>query len=114
MDVVVTLMAITAIAAVRSQVAPVQGEAVANVATPLGGMLQRSQLDMPILAVGIWAMVVFAAGVNAGRYGVKYSLYPAYTLMAIPLFGLVAAGVLVSRDYLVTSAAALCGLLSMK
>lgn len=114
MDVVVTLMAITAIAAVRSQVAPVRGEAVANVATPLGGMLQRSQLDMPILAVVIWAMVVFAAGVNAGRYGVKYSLYPAYTLMAIPLFGLVAAGVLVSRDYLVTSAAALCGLLSMK
>ena len=86
MDVVVTLMAITAIAAVRSQVAPVQGEAVANVATPLGGMLQRSQLDMPILAVVIWAMVAFAAGVNAGRYGVKYSLYPAYTLMAIPLW----------------------------
>lgn len=114
MDVVVTLMAITAIAAVRSQVAPVQGEDVPNIVTPLGGLLQRSQLDMPILAVVIWGMVIFAVGVNAGRYGVKYSLYPAYTLMAIPLFGLVAAGVLVSRDYLVTSAAALCGLLSMK
>ena len=50
--------------------------------------------------------MIFIAGINTGRYGVKYSLYPAYTLMAIPVFGIVAAGVMVSHDYLVTAASA--------
>ncbi len=114
MDVVLTLLVISAVAAVRSMVAPVEGEAVSNVAVPLGSLLQRLQAGRPVLSVVVWGVMIFAAGVNAGRYGVKYSLYPAYTLMAIPLYGIVAAGVMVSRDYLLTSAVALCGLLSMK
>ena len=108
MDVVLTILVITAIAAVRSFVAPTDGESVRNVAVPLGAMLQGLEQRMPILSLVVWAVVIFIAGINTGRYGVKYSLYPAYTLMAIPVFGIVAAGVMVSHDYLVTAASALC------
>lgn len=114
MDVVVTILVIAAVAVVRSVVAPTDGESVPNVATPLGRLLQELQQGMPVLAAVVWGVVMLVVGVNAGRYGVKYSLYPAYTLMAIPLFGIVAAGVMVSRDYLLTSAVAMCGLFAVK
>lgn len=114
MDVVVTMLVIAAVAVARSVVAPTDGESVRNVATPLGVWLQGLQQEMPLFAAVVWGVMMLVVGVNAGRYGVKYSLYPAYTLMAIPVFGIVAAGVMVSRDYLLTSAVALCGLLSMK
>lgn len=114
MDVVLTILVIVAIAAVRSFVAPTGGECVRNVAVPLGILLQGLEQRMPVLSLVVWAVMIFIAGINTGRYGVKYSLYPAYTLMAIPVFGIVAAGVMVSHDYLVTAASALCGLLSVK
>ena len=114
MDVVLTILVITAIAAMRSFMAPTGGECVRNVAVPLGVLLQGLEQRMPVLSLVVWAVVIFIAGINTGRYGVKYSLYPAYTLMAIPVFGIVAAGVMVSHDYLVTAASALCGLLSVK
>ena len=104
MDVVLTILVIAAVAAMRSFMAPTEGECVRNVAVPLGVLLQGLEQRMPVLSLVVWAVMIFIAGINTGRYGVKYSLYPAYTLMAIPVFGIVAAGVMVSHDYLVTAA----------
>lgn len=114
MDVLVTLLVIAVVAVVRSLVAPTDGEMLHNVATPIGAWLLQLQEFAPRLSVAVWGAMVLVAGIRVGRYGIKYSIYPAYTLMAIPIFGIVAAGVMVSRDYMLTSAVAFCGLLSMK
>ena len=99
---------------VRSVLAPAADEVIPNAAAPLVGALQQLQARMPAVAAAVWGVTLFLAGLNVGRYGVKYSLYPAYTLMSIPLCGAVAAAVAVSGDYLVTSLAMLLMLLGSK
>ena len=74
MDVVLTILVIVAIAAMRSFMAPTEGECVRNVAVPLGVLLQGLEQRMPVLSLVVWAVVIFIAGINTGRYGVKYSL----------------------------------------
>lgn len=113
-EVTATLLAMAAVAAVRSRLMPSGDEVISNVAAPLGAWLQRLQAQMPSASAAVWGVTVFFAGLSIGRYGVKNSLYPAYTLMSIPLFGAVAAMIAVSGDYLVTSLATLFMLMGSK
>lgn len=113
-EVTATLFVIAVVATLRSVFAPAADETIPNVAAPIGILLQGLQARFPLWSAAIWCSTLFLAGLNAGRYGVKYSLYPAYTLMSIPLLGAVAATITVSGDYLVTSAATILTLLAVK
>ena len=85
-----------------------------NTATPIGELLQSLQGSLPTLSAIVWGVMLFIAALDAGRFGPKYSIYPAYTLMAIPLFGVLAGGVMVSSDYLLSAAAMMVMLLGTK
>lgn len=113
-DLAATLLLIAVVTTLRSSLMPQSDEVIANVATPLGTWLQFAQERIPVLSVIIWALALVVAGLNAGRYGVRLSLYPAYTLMAIPIFGTIAAGVMVSGDYLLSTVAMSVMLLATK
>ncbi len=113
-EVAATLFVTAVVTTLRSLFAPLPDELLPNVAAPIGAMLQGIQSQFPLWSAAVWGSTLFLAGLNAGRYGVKYSLYPAYTLMSIPLLGAVAATVTVSGDYLVTSAAMVLMLLASK
>ena len=113
-DLTLTLLLIALVTTLRSLYFPSGDESIANVATPIGAWLQHLQGMIPTLSALIWGAFILMAGMSVGRYGVRYSLYPAYTLMAIPIFGAVATCVMVSRDYMVSMCAALIMLLATK
>lgn len=102
-DLAATLLVIAVVTTLRSLLLPHSDEAVANISTPLGEWLLFAEERIPTLSAIIWALALVVAGLNAGRYGIRHSLYPAYTLMGIPVFGVVAAGVMVSGDYLLST-----------
>ena len=107
LDLAATLILIIIVSTLRVALQPAGDEMVANTTTPIGILLQNLQTKIPALATIVWAMVVMIAGLSVGRYAAKYSIYPAYTLMAIPVLGTVATAVMVSGDYLVSSVALL-------
>ncbi|MBQ1958314.1 MAG: hypothetical protein II353_05580, partial [Alistipes sp.] len=113
-DLTLTLLLIALVTTLRSLYFPSGDESIANVATPIGAWLQHLQGMIPTLSALIWGAFILMAGMSVGRYGVRYSLYPAYTLMAIPIFGAVATCVMVSKDYMVSMCAALIMLLATK
>ncbi|MBE6221330.1 MAG: hypothetical protein E7127_06820 [Rikenellaceae bacterium] len=113
-DLTVTLIVIAILCTLRSALLPVGDEAIPNVSTPIGHLLQTVQQQVPFLAAIIWALSIIVAGLNAGRYGVRLSLYPAYTLMGITLFGVVATAVMTSSDYLLSAASMAVMLLATK
>ena len=114
LDLSATLFVIVLIATLRSAFFPVGDEAIANIATPVGSLLQSLQQRIPVLSIFVWGVLLMFAGLDAGRYGPKFSLYPAYTLMAIPVFGIVAGAVMVSGEYLLSAAAMMLMLLGTK
>ena len=114
LDLSATLFVIVLIATLRSAFFPVGDEAIANIATPVGSLLQSLQQRIPTLSIFVWGVLLMFAGLDAGRYGPKFSLYPAYTLMAIPVFGIVAGAVMVSGEYLLSAAAMMLMLLGTK
>ena len=113
-DLTVTLIVVAVVCTLRSTIFPSGDEAIPNVSTPIGHLLQTVQLRIPVFAALIWALAIIVAGLNAGRYGVRLSLYPAYTLMGISLFGVVATAVMVSGDYLLSAVAMAVMLLATK
>ena len=113
-DLTATLIVIAVIFTLRSSFFPAGDETIPNVSTPIGHLLQTVQQRVPILSAVIWALSIIVAGLNAGRYGVRLSLYPAYTLMGISLFGVVATGVMTSGDYLLSASAMAVMLLAVK
>lgn len=113
-DVATTLLVIVVVTTLRSVMMPSGDESLPNVAVPLGELLQRWQTSWPTLSIFVWAFALMFAGMDAGRYGPKYSLYPAYTLMAMPIFGVLAAAVMVSGEYLLSSVAMLLMLFATK
>ncbi len=114
LDLSATLFVIVVVATLRSYLLPVGDESVANTPTPIGTLLQGLGASLPLLAALAWALITMFAGLDAGRYGPKFSLYPAYTLMAIPIFGVVASAVMVSGEYLLSGAAMLLMLFGTK
>ena len=114
LDLSATLLVIVIIATLRSKFFPVGDEAIPNTPTPIGSLLQTLQQSFPALSTIAWALMLMFAGLDAGRYGPKFSLYPAYTLMAIPVFGVMAGMVMVSGEYLLSGAAMMLMLLGTK
>ena len=114
LDLSATLLVLVVVTTLRSYLLPAGGETIANTPTPLGSLLQGVQQSLPMLSAVAWALMLMFAGLDAGRYGPRFSLYPAYTLMAIPIFGVVAGAVMVSGEYLLTGCAMLLMLLGTK
>ena len=113
-DLSVTLIIVVTLSTLRSVFMPVGDEAIVNTPTPVGILLQNMQSNMPMLSAVVWWVSLLFAGFSVGRYAAKYSIYPAYTLMAIPVFAVLASAVIVSGDYLVSSVALLLMLLASK
>ena len=103
-DLAITLSLIAIVSTLRAKLLPVGDESIVNTPTPIGLMLQNLQDRIPTLSAIVWCISVMFAGLSVGRHAAKYSIYPAYTLMAIPILGVMAAGVIVSGDFLVSSA----------
>ena len=103
-DLAITLFIIAILSTLRAKLLPVGDESIANTPTPIGIWLQNLQEKIPTLSAIVWCISVMFAGLSIGRHAAKYSIYPAYTLMAIPILGVMAAAVIVSGDYLVSCA----------
>ena len=114
LDLTATLFIIVVITTLRAVFMPSGDESIPNTITPIGNILQHMQEGMPTLSVLVWGITLMFASLDAGRYGPKFSLYPAYTLMAIPVFSVVASGVMVGGDHLLSAAMLLLMLLGSK
>lgn len=114
LDLAATLATVVIISTIRAVLQPAGDETIANTATPIGIMLQNLQTKIQTLAAIVWALVAMFAGLSVGRYAAKFSIYPAYTLMAIPVLGVMATAVIVSGDFLVSSVALLLMLYAIK
>ena len=113
-DLATTMLIIAIVTTLRSSLFSFGDESLPNTPTPIGDLLQGVQASFPVLSVVLWGFMLFIAALDAGRFGPKYALYPAYTLMAIPVFGVLAGGVMVSGDYLLTTVAMFIMLLATK
>lgn len=113
-DLTITLIIIVAVTTLRAVMMPAGDELMPNTDTPIGAILQNLQGSVPTLSAFIWAAVLFFASMGAGRYGTQYSLYPAYTLMAIPIVAITAAAIMVSGEMLLSAAALVIMMLATK
>ena len=114
LDLAATIFVIAIVTTLRAALLPAGDETVPNTIAPIGELLQSLQGSIPTLSVIVWGIALFIAALDAGRFGPKYSLYPAYTLMAIPVFGILAGGVMVSSDFLLSTATMTAMLLGTK
>lgn len=114
LDLATTLFIIVVVTTLRASLFPAGDESIPNTPTPIGALLQTLQQSLPVLSTLAWAAMLGFAGLDAGRYGPKFSLYPAYTLMAIPIFGVMAGAVMVSGEYLLSGVAMLLMLFGTK
>lgn len=113
-DLTLLLLVIATFTTLRSIFFPSGDESIPNVVTPIGAWLQQLQNFIPGFSALIWGAFVVVAGLSVGRSGVRFSLYPAYTLMGIPIFGVVASCVMLSGDYLVSMVASLVMMLATR
>ena len=104
-DLTLMLIFIAVVTTLRTAFWPSESESVMNVATPIGNVLQSWQAHIPVISAIVWTVVLFVFGLGLGRLGVRYSIYPAYTLMGIPVFAVVASCVVGTTDYLLTAVA---------
>lgn len=113
-DLSVTLLIIAIVTTVRTALWPTASESVTNITTPIGGLLQQCQHSMPVISALVWCVTIFIIGLGIGRQGVRYSIYPAYTLMGIPVFGILAGAVVGSDDFFVATGAVIVLFLALK
>lgn len=113
-DLSVTLIFIAVATTLRLVLWPSESESITNVVTPIGGILQHWQESVPVIATILWCVSLFIVGLGVGRQGVRYSIYPAYTLMGIPVFGVVASAIVGSDDFMVATAAMVVMFLALK
>ncbi len=104
-DLALLLLVVAVVATLRTYFWSSESESVANIAAPIGDILQHWQAHIPVLSAVVWAVALFIFGLGVGRLGVRYSIYPAYTLMGIPVFAVVASCVVGTTDYLLTAVA---------
>ena len=113
-DLTIILLIIAVVTTLRAVIFPSGDESIPNVITPIGAWLQQLQNFIPGFSAMIWGTFVVIAGLSVGRSGVRYSIYPAYTLMGIPIFGVIASCVMVSGDFLVSMLASLVMMLATR
>lgn len=99
-----TLIVLVIMASLRGAIAPVEAEMVTNISTPVGSLLQQAGRHIPILSTIAWMITVIYSGLCIGRCGIRYSIYPAYTVIGIPILGVVAACIMMSHDMLLSAA----------
>lgn len=107
-------MFLTLITTLRAAIYPTQSELVSNIATPIGGYLQAWGAQLPTLSAIVWGITVIYGGMAIGRCGIRYSIYPAYTVIGIPIFGIIATGIMASHQMLLAAAALLTIVLATK
>ena len=66
-DLAVTLIFISVMATLRLAFWPTASEAVGNVATPIGGILQHWQQSVPVIPSILWCVLLFIVGLGLGR-----------------------------------------------
>lgn len=109
-----TLLVVVVVTSLRAALLPAGDEMVPNTETPIGVYLQSLQGSLPTLSIFIWAFALLIGGLDAGRFSSRFSIFPAYTLMAIPIFGLVAGGVMVSGEFILSTVVMMLMLLGTK
>lgn len=109
-----TLLVVVVVTSLRAALLPAGDEMVPNTETPIGVYLQSLQGSLPTLSIFIWAFALLIGGLDAGRFSSRFSIFPAYTLMAIPIFGLVAGGVMVSGELILSTVVMMLMLLGTK
>lgn len=109
-----TLLVVVVVTSLRAALLPASDEMVPNTETPIGVYLQSLQGSLPTLSMFIWAFALLIGGLDAGRFSSRFSIFPAYTLMAIPIFGLVAGGVMVSGELILSTVVMMLMLLGTK
>ena len=70
---------------------------------PLGHYTAAFRLSWPLLSAAVSIVMLFAAGFLIGRNTVRAELYTTRCFLAMPLFGVVSCGVLLSYDFLTQS-----------
>ena len=113
-ELAITLLVIAIVATLRSSFFPTGDESILNTPTPIGAWIQNLQQSIPAISATIWCIAIIYSGLVIGRTGVRFSIYPAYTLMAIPIFGVTASMVMVSGDYLISAIILILSTLAMK
>lgn len=109
-----TLLIVVVVTSLRAALLPAGDEMVPNTETPIGVYMQSLQGSLPTLSIFIWAFALLIGGLDAGRFSSRFSIFPAYTLMAIPIFGLVAGGVMVSGELILSTVVMMLMLLGTK
>lgn len=82
------------------------------ISTPLGDLLRLFQEHFPLWSRIFCGTLILLTGILTGRLAVRYGLYPISSTLTIPLYGLVACGIYIGKDYLAESVAAFILLLS--
>ena len=82
------------------------------ISTPLGDLIGLFQERFPRCSRIFCGSLLLLTGILCGRLAVRYGLYPVSSTLTIPLYGLVACGILLGREYLTESVAAFILLLS--
>lgn len=98
-----TLIFVVIITTLRGAIAPTEAEMVQNVATPIGSLLQRLAASVPTISSIAWTIAVIYSGLCIGRCGVRFSIYPTYTVLGIPILGIVATGIMISNNMLLSA-----------
>lgn len=80
----------------------------------LGRYLIEFQNAFPNLARIICTVLIFATGIRLGRNVLRYGLYPIHTYLSIPLYGIIACGILRSEAYTVAYVASYVAFLGLK
>lgn len=80
---------------------------------PLGDLLLAFQGRFPVWAAVAAGVLALAAAVRAGRLSVRYGFYPVPTALVVPLYGVVACGILAGPNYLPEFVASYVLLLSL-
>ena len=98
-----TFLVVVIVAFVRAWVTQrFAGESPA-VSAPLGYYTSAFRLSWPLLSAAASIVMLFVAGFLIGRSSVRAELYATRCFLAMPLFGVVSCGVLLSSDYLTQS-----------
>ena len=76
------------------------------ISTPLGDLIGLFQERFPRCSRILCGGLLLLTGILCGRLAVRYGLYPVSSTLTIPLYGLVACGILLGQEYLTESVAA--------
>lgn len=102
-----TLLLVLGALLLRKQGLSFAPEAVGAVQSLPGLWIGDFQQLFPRISWALWYLFHLAAAVTLGRMGLRHKLYASNTLLAVPLYGVVACGIFVADDFLAGALGAL-------